>query len=119
MPFDCKCSLWFFFLKEPRVGLQCVMIFSGHTNKLTGISINHSDLLQAAYLKAPIDERVSEHIQKLVSENVTNTNEIQRNIKIFVKGIFGSNLPQNLNRQFFSSREDVRKIEEKIDKRQA
>ena len=67
-------------------------------------------MFQAADLKAPIDDRVNAHIKKLASENITNTNEIQRNVKMFVKGLFGCKLPQNLNRRFYPSREDIRKI---------
>ena len=37
-------------------------------------------MFQAADLKAPIDDRVNAHIKKLASENITNTNEIQRNV---------------------------------------
>ena len=45
------------------VNIQAVL-FYGHTNILTDISINgDSVLLQAADLKAPIDDRVSGHIK--------------------------------------------------------
>ena len=49
-------------------------------------------------------------IRKLVEEGIYNYNELRRHVKLFVKGLFGSNLPQNLNRRFYPSKEDIRKI---------
>ena len=73
-------------------------------------NIHYKFYFQAANLKAPIDERVNLHVQKLVCEGITNSIEIQRNVKVFVKNLFGSKLPQVLNRRFYPSREDIRKI---------
>lgn len=66
--------------------------------------------MQAATLKVPIDERVSSHIRKLVGEGIRGTNEMKRHVKLFVKGLFGNNLPQFLNRRFYPSRDDIRKL---------
>ena len=62
MTFDCRCSLCLFPHGAMGCSAVCIMIFSGHTNFLMDISINHSVLLQYANLKAPIDDRVSGHI---------------------------------------------------------
>ena len=44
-------------------------------------------MFQAADLKAPIDNRVNAHIKKLASKNITNTTEIQRNVKMYCLGV--------------------------------
>ncbi|KAH3846602.1 hypothetical protein DPMN_088905 [Dreissena polymorpha] len=50
------------------------------------------------------------HIRHLVNENITQPREIQRNVKMFVKSIFGSRRPSDINRRFYPSREEIRKI---------
>ncbi|KAH3715453.1 hypothetical protein DPMN_058163 [Dreissena polymorpha] len=67
-------------------------------------------IFQASNLKGPIDDRIINHIKHLVNENITHPRENQRNVKMLVKSIFGSRLPSDLNRRFYPSREDIRKI---------
>ena len=66
---------------------------------------------QAASLKAPIDDRVVKHVNKLVEDGVYNVNEMKRHVRILVKDIFGNeNLPKPINRRFYPSRDDLRKM---------
>jgi uncharacterized alkaline shock family protein YloU len=61
-------------------------------------------LWQAAALKAAIDDRVIQHIRKLVNDGVYNVSEMKRHIKVFVKEMFGNeNLPKSINRKFYPS----------------
>ena len=50
------------------------------------------------------------HVKKLVCEGIINSIEIQRNVKLFGKNLFGGKLLLVLNRRFYPSREDIRKI---------
>lgn len=67
------------------------------------------DISQAADLKAPIDQRVVDHIYNLVDDGVYNVGEIKRHVNMFVKNLFGkSSLPSGINRRFYPSRKDIR-----------
>ncbi|XP_033730681.1 uncharacterized protein LOC117320120 [Pecten maximus] len=65
----------------------------------------------AAELKSPIDERVLKKLRSLVNEGIQNPKEMQRHLKILVKGIFvDREMPRIINRRFFPSKEDIRKL---------
>lgn len=73
-----------------------------HQNHILGI---------AADLKSPIDERVLRKIRTLVNEGVYSPKEMHRHLKIFVKDLFREReMPRAINRRFYPSREDLRKI---------
>ena len=60
-------------------------------------------------MKAPIDQRVVDHIYNLVDDGIYNVGEIKRHINIFVKNLFGKNsLPNAINLRFYPSRKDMR-----------
>lgn len=62
-------------------------------------------------MKAPIDDRVLQHINYLVDERVFNVGEMKRHVRLFVKNLFGDRiLPLSFNRRFFPSRSDLRNV---------
>jgi len=62
-------------------------------------------------VKAPIDDRVLEHINYLVDERVFNVGEMKRHVRLFVKNLFVDRpLPVSFNRRFFPSRSDLRNL---------
>ena len=63
-------------------------------------------------MKAPIDERVVNHINHMVSEGISNVGEMKRQVKLFVKDLLLSSnkTTQSTNRRFFPSRQDLRKL---------
>lgn len=62
-------------------------------------------------MKAPIDDRVLEHINYLVDERVFNVGEMKRHVRLFVKNLFVDRpLPVSFNRRFFPSRSDLRNL---------
>ena len=70
---------------------------------------NYIIFFQAADLKAPIDQRVIDHIYSLVDDGVYNVGEMKRHVNIFVRNIFGKNsLPNQINRCVYPSRKDLR-----------
>jgi hypothetical protein len=73
--------------------------------------ISNCFFLQAADLKAPIDDRVVEHVNYLVNEGVCNVGEMMRHIRLFVKTTIGhNNIPSSNNRKFYPTRSDIRKL---------
>ena len=76
-----------------------------------GLKLYNIISLQAADLKAPVDSRVVDHINSLVDEGVNSAPEMKRHVRIFVRNLFAPNpLPKTINRRFFPSREDLRKM---------
>lgn len=68
-------------------------------------------IFQAADLKAPIDPRILSHINHLVDEGVYNVGELKRHVRLHVTYMFADNsLPNAINRRFYPSREDLRKL---------
>ena len=68
-------------------------------------------ILQAANLKLPVDARVVSHVNTLVEDGVFSIHEMKRHVKIFVKNLFGNDpLPKQINRRFYPSRSDLRKM---------
>ena len=63
-------------------------------------------------MKAPIDDRVVNHINHMVSEGISNVGEMIRHVKLFVKDLLLSsdNTTQSANRRFFPSRQDLQKL---------
>ena len=62
-------------------------------------------------MKAPIDQRLIEHVNHLVDEGVYNVDEMKRRIRLFVNSLFcNSNKPNGINRRYCPSREDIRKL---------
>lgn len=62
-------------------------------------------------MKVPIDERVINHVNKLVGDGVSNANEMKRHIQLLVKSIHGDKTHKNsISRRFYPSRNDIRKM---------
>jgi hypothetical protein len=54
---------------------------------------------------------VSAHVNNLVDEGVYNVGEMKRHVRMFVKNLLADNsIPSVINRRFFPSREDLRKM---------
>jgi len=65
--------------------------------------------LQAADVKAAIDDRVVGRINELVDERIFNVGEMKRHVRLFVLTLFGDqSMPHTFNRRFFPSRDDIR-----------
>ena len=62
-------------------------------------------------MKLPIDQRIVDHVNKLVSDGVFNVNEMKRHVNIFVRSLFSHTaLPSPTNRKFYPSWKDLRKM---------
>ena len=62
-------------------------------------------------MKAPIDPRILHHINHMVDEGVYNAGEMKRHVRLYVKNLFLEQpLPNAINRRFYPSRADLRKL---------
>ena len=67
--------------------------------------------LQAADVKAAIDDRVVGRINELVDDRIFNVGEMKRHVRLFVRTLFGDqSMPHTFNRRFSPSLDDIRNL---------